>query len=147
MEEERRLCYVAITRAKQRLYISECATRMLFGSTTHAIPSRFLREIPSEFLKEIAPKTILGTMDSVRRHVQEKQPAFNLYQKPKEQEPLPENIDFKPGDMVMHRKFGQGMVIEAQRFGKDMRLVIEFDSVGTKQLMAAFAKLEKIDLN
>ena len=54
-------------------------------------------------------------------------------------------MDFKPGDIVMHRKFGRGMVVAAQAFGKDMRLEVSFDSVGTKQLMAAFAKLEKIE--
>lgn len=144
IEEERRLCYVAITRAKQQLYISESATRMLFGSTTHSIPSRFLREIPSDYLEEIAPKSISGAAQAIIQKAARKKAPFEIYKKPEEQEPLPENVNFKPGDMVEHRKFGRGMVIEAQRFDKDMRLEIAFESVGTKQLMAAFAKLKKI---
>lgn len=144
IEEERRLCYVAITRAKQQLYISESATRMLFGSTTHSIPSRFLREIPSDYLEEIAPKSISGAAQAIIQKAARKKAPFEIYKKPEEQEPLPENVNFKPGDMVEHRKFGRGMVIEAQRFGKDMRLEIAFESVGTKQLMAAFAKLKKM---
>ena len=59
---------------------------------------------------------------------------------------MPEKkMNFKPGDIVMHRKFGRGIVVEAQAFGKDMRLAVSFDSVGMKQLMAAFAKLEKLE--
>ena len=144
IEEERRLCYVAITRAKQQLYISECASRMLFGSTTHSIPSRFLREIPSAYLEEVPPKTISGAAQAAIRQAARRKAAYEIYKKPEKLEPLAEAVDFKPGDLVEHRKFGQGMVIEAQRFGKDMRLEIAFESVGTKQLMAAFAKLKKL---
>ena len=70
----------------------------------------------------------------------------NLYKKPQTTiTPSTGDIDFKAGDVVMHRKFGKGVVVAAQRFGKDMRLEVSFESVGTKQLMAAFARLEKID--
>ena len=143
IEEERRLCYVAITRAKRQLYISYAKQRTLFGSTTFAMPSRFIDELPGDYIEELYPKTVKGNVSAALNYIQRKM-VHETYQRPVQKEPLPEELDFKPGDMVEHRKFGKGMVIEAQRFGKDMRLEIAFDSIGTKQLMAAFAKLKKL---
>lgn len=148
IEEERRLCYVAITRAKKRLYLTNTTSRTIFGKTTVSRPSRFLKEIPAEFLEDMSRKKpnkpqrfneFGSEASSVLRYYRE-----NLYKKPVEQT-SGEKMDFAPGDIVNHRKFGRGMVIAAQPFGKDMRLEVSFDSIGTKQLMAAFAKLEKIE--
>ena len=148
IEEERRLCYVAITRAKKRLFITNTTSRSIFGKTTVSRPSRFLKEIPQDFLEDMSKKRT-----EIKRTVSEfggeaaailKRYQENLYKKPNDVT-YSKPMDFKPGDIVNHRKFGRGMVIAAQPFGRDMRLEVSFDSIGTKQLMAAFAKLEKIE--
>lgn len=146
IEEERRLCYVAITRAKQKLYLTNTERRMIFGKTTANRPSRFMREIPVEYTEDLSRKRT-KVQHSVGNAIAEKmkQERERLYKKA-EQTFVPEKkMNFKPGDVVMHRKFGRGIVVEAQAFGKDMRLAVSFDSVGMKQLMAAFAKLEKLE--
>lgn len=146
LEEERRLCYVAITRAKEKLYITNTERRTIFGKTTPNRPSRFLREIPSEFTEDLTvrrtPKPS-GINAEIQRRMAEYR--VNLYKEKKQAEvESVQKLDFKVGDIVNHRKFGRGIILAAQAFGKDMRLEVAFDSVGTKQLMAAFAKLEKI---
>ena len=147
IEEERRLCYVAITRAKKRLYLTSTTSRTIFGRTTVSRPSRFLKEIPQEFLEDMSRKKIYKRQEAPGFGSEAssivKMFSENLYKKPTTPT-LVEKMDFKPGDIVMHRKFGRGMIISAQAFGRDMRLEVAFDSIGTKQLMAAFAKLEKI---
>lgn len=146
IEEERRLCYVAITRAKQKLYLTNTERRMIFGKTTANRPSRFMREIPVEYTEDLSRKRT-KVQHSVGNAIAErmKQERERLYKKA-EQTFVPEKkMNFKPGDIVMHRKFGRGIVVEAQAFGKDIRLAVSFDSVGMKQLMAAFAKLEKLE--
>ena len=150
IEEERRLCYVAITRAKEKLYITNTERRTIFGKTTVNRQSRFMREIPVEYTEDLTRKKTqvhqalsYGIKDEIRDRAQSYRQ--NLYKKAEEVNKPIEKMDFKPGDIVMHRKFGRGMVIAAQAFGKDMRLEVSFDSVGQKQLMAAFAKLEKVE--
>lgn len=148
MEEERRLCYVAITRAKKKLYMTNAETRTVYGKSTYNRESRFLRELPLEYTEDLSPKKPVYKNRGANTASIEK-PYFqrpeNIFKKP-EKTIIPQSaIDFKKGDIVMHKKFGRGIVITAQRFGKDMRLEVNFDSIGTKQLMAAFAKLEKVE--
>ncbi len=148
MEEERRLCYVAITRAKKKLYMTNAETRTVYGKSTYNRESRFLRELPLEYTEDLSPKKPVYKNRGANTAAFEK-PYFqrpeNIFKKP-EKTIIPQSaIDFKKGDIVMHKKFGRGIVITAQRFGKDMRLEVNFDSIGTKQLMAAFAKLEKVE--
>lgn len=145
IEEERRLCYVAITRAKEKLYITNTERRTIFGKTTQNRQSRFLREIPLEYTEDLSRKHT-KIRQNVTNAVSErlKRESEFLYKRREEVFTPAANTDFKPGDIVMHKKFGRGIVVEAQRFGKDMRLAVSFDGVGMKQLMAAFAKLEKI---
>lgn len=138
IEEERRLCYVGVTRAKERLFLTGASSRTIFGSTTYNRPSRFLSEIPEKLL-----------VGEVKKKVEpvEQRPKQELYttifaRKPQApREPLP---DFKVGDTVEHPKFGRGIILSAQAMGNDMKLSIAFDSVGTKNLMAVFAKLKKL---
>ena len=141
LEEERRLCYVAITRAKKQLYITTANSRMIYGKTNITMPSRFLDEIPSEYLKNTSVKTVQGVVtkqDTSRIR-------NNIFSIQKTSQPLPKNINFKTGDRVRHKKFGVGTILSAQQFGNDAKLEIFFDNVGHKQLMAVFAKLEKIE--
>ena len=146
MEEERRLCYVAITRAKQTLTISHARQRMLYGRTNAALPSRFLREIPEEITEKkgavtrpaeprfsfnedfrrpayaTAPKKTVSELSSISR-----EPAKTAY------------LELSKGDMVQHAAFGRGMVLSVMKMGGDALLEIAFDQIGTKKLMAKTA--------
>ncbi len=142
IEEERRLCYVAITRAKEKLYLTKTTSRTIFGKTTPSFPSRFFNEIPKEYLEDV--NTISSTIGKGAAKMgifysnKPKMPSFT------KEENKDNNISFKEGDIVEHRKFGRGQIISVQEFGNDAILQINFDSIGTKQLMAAFAKLNKL---
>jgi DNA helicase-2/ATP-dependent DNA helicase PcrA len=124
MEEERRLCYVGITRAKERLYLIHAFRRTLFGQSELGQPSRFIKDIPAHLIKgrqvaEVAEASL------ERRPVLEAQ--------------------FKTGDRVCHPKFGQGMVIESVVVSGDEEVMVAFDKhKGFKRLLASFARLEKI---
>ena len=147
IEEERRLCYVAITRAKKRLTITSARQRMLYGHTASNRPSRFLEEIPPELIvrKQAAQPKSYGTSYSGCGGYREggysaPKPAARTYESyrpaPKQQAALPE---FRKGDMVSHDAFGNGMVLSVLKMGNDAMLEIAFDQVGTKRLMARAA--------
>lgn len=142
LEEERRLCYVAITRARKALYLTNTRSRMIYGKTSASIPSQFLNEIPPEYIEEQFDNTIKKASVAVERKAVSF--ADNVFKPVKANEPLPEAVNFRPGDRIRHKKFGEGVILSVQQFGKDAKLEIQFDSVGRKQLMAVFAKLEKI---
>ena len=131
LEEERRLCYVAITRAKKRLYLSYAKQRMLYGRTTFNRPSRFLGEIPDECL-ENRPKTHRSAYHSLGY-------GEHTYTKPKK--PIPQRtsnvplLELQKGDQVVHTAFGPGLVISILKMNGDALLEIAFDQVGTKRLM------------
>ena len=145
LEEERRLCYVAITRAKKKLYLTYAKSRTLYGQTTHQVPSRFLTEIPKEYLLEhgmTASDRIVSSSFDIPQTIKKVQ--TNIFKVTPTQSPSSVFIDFSPSDRVLHKKFGRGTVCAVQRFEKDAMLEIKFDNGETKHLMAAFAKLEKI---
>ncbi len=145
MEEERRLCYVGITRAKERLFLTHTDTRTLFGTTKYNMKSRFLKEIPKDFVNEEKYRT--ATFDLFETAVFKKpQMDKSSFKTNTQTRPVQtaENLDFSAGDRVLHRKFGEGTVLEAKALGADMFLKVKFDSVGEKNLMAAYVKLEKI---
>ena len=131
LEEERRLCYVAITRAKKRLYLSYAKQRMLYGRTTFNRPSRFLGEIPDECL-DSRPKTRRSAYQSLGY-------GERTYEKPKK--PIPQRttnaplLELQKGDQVVHTAFGPGLVISILKMNGDALLEIAFDQVGTKRLM------------
>ena len=141
MEEERRLCYVAITRAKQTLTISHARLRMLYGRTTPGMPSRFIKELPAD---QIVKKG--GVSNQNRYDYSPRQTEFNyrpapkvseLRAEPKKTQAVP--INFNKGDMVQHMAFGNGMVLSVIPMGGDALLEIAFDRIGTKKLMARSA--------
>ena len=146
LEEERRLCYVAITRAKKQLYITGAKDRTLYGQTTHQVNSRFLGEIPKDFLIEDGMTVADSFTSSVTKiPVLTKRTTTNVFQTiTRATSQTSGVIDFEIGERVRHKKFGDGTVRAVQKFEKDAMLEIVFDSGDTKRLMAAFAKLEKI---
>jgi len=147
MEEERRLCYVGITRAKVRLYLTHTDTRTLFGTTKYNMMSRFLKEIPKELVNQESAKKQTAA-DFGFTYVQKPQMDKSMFAssapKPNPTAEKKPELDFNPGDRVLHRKFGEGTVLEAKALGADMFLRVKFDSVGEKNLMAAYVQLEKI---
>lgn len=139
LEEERRLCYVGITRAKQILHISHAFSRSLYGSTSYNQPSRFLAEIPSELIDgQFTVNT--PVRDSVFTKAPAQHSSVNLSNQPK----VAVKCDFSAGDRVKHFKFGEGTILKATAVGNDLHLEVMFDTAGTKNLMAAYAKLKKI---
>lgn len=134
LEEERRLCYVGITRAMQQLYLSYAESRRLYGRETYPRPSRFLREIPAECMQEIR----------MRSHVN--QPVTTI--KPKK-ESLQAIGRYKHGQRVGHAKFGEGIILQIEGEGAQERVQINFNcapkgekAAGVKWLMLAYAKLD-----
>lgn len=148
LEEERRLAYVAITRAKEHLYITHAQQRMLFGSTNRNLVSRFVKEIPADYINRIdsTVKTRKATEDDVI--IQNTSKAYTLQSQiaSKKIEQAKKNIvvEYEVGERVKHNIFGEGTVISVKKMSNDSMLEIAFDKVGTKKLMANFAKIQKI---
>lgn len=152
MEEERRLCYVAITRAKQSLTICYARQRMLYGRTTTNIASRFVDEIPLECVEKIEqpkPKydqprdygsfgrvSIYGDYESYSPHPAGSAPRKAYSSVISEDKKKAPAVSFSKGEMVQHKAFGRGMVLSVIPMGNDALLEIAFDGVGTKKLMA-----------
>ena len=143
MEEERRLAYVAITRAKERLCLTNARSRMVFGSTTYNPPSRFVSEIPASLLEQSGSSFRRYTGNVERPKPLQDNPVNRGFSsvKPKNFTDAP---DIKVGDSVRHKAFGEGVVRSAKKIGGDLLLEIAFEKAGTKKIMAKFAKLEKI---
>ncbi|ORU90910.1 MAG: DNA helicase II [Cycloclasticus sp. symbiont of Poecilosclerida sp. M] len=127
LEEERRLCYVGITRAMQQLYITYAESRRLHGQESYPMPSRFIREIPAELIQEVRLNA------RVSRPVTAEQPIGFRDES---------DAGFRVGQRVMHTKFGEGMVLNHEGRGAQARVQVNFDAVGSKWLMLAYAKLE-----
>ena len=141
MEEERRLCYVAITRAKEKLHIIHSVQRMIFGKTVSQPRSVFVEEIPSSYYVEKTPfssraASVLGMLGFERNISKTPNWRNTTISRP--------GTKFEAGDRVCHHKFGEGRVVSAQPFGDDYKVEVLFDNFGKKILMSNFAKLEKI---
>lgn len=158
LEEERRLAYVGVTRARKKLYLTGCAQRMMYGRTQRNMVSRFVKEIPDS-LKEIIdrcysePKadrdfsfydndeTFKGFGASASKGASSF-PGTSSFKT--ESKPLSKtSLDYKVGDTVFHRVFGEGLVISMTPMANDTLIEVSFDRVGTKKIMANFAKLTK----
>ena len=138
MEEERRLAYVAITRAKKTLTVTNAYMRLLFGSTNRNMPSRFLKEIPEQ----------LCSFEGYRRAAA--RPSYNAVHSSYSERnaygkaaaaPKASAVKYTAGQRVSHKVFGEGLIISVKPMGGDMLLEVAFNTVGTKKLMAAYAKL------
>ncbi len=131
LEEERRLMYVAITRARRRLYLSHAQSRMLHGQTRYALPSRFLEELPEQVLLNL------------NRRVQ---PSYNTFAAaaPPPRNQASNDTGYKVGQSVAHAKFGTGIIIDFEGRGSDARVQVKFRESGVKWLALAYAKLEAV---
>ena len=146
MEEERRLCYVGITRAKKKLYLSAAKRRMMQGRTQFNKVSRFIDEIPEQLLqldtgvnfKEKHPDKALFSSN-----------RSNRFRKPYQAKSFTstkmDTLPYDVGDMVKHIKFGKGKVLEIVSGGRDYEVTVDFEKAGVKKMFASFAKLKKVE--
>ena len=156
LNEERRLAYVGITRAKEKLYITKAKSRMLMGHTSYNKVSRFVNEIPPELLEYTGERKTFASANGFStsanrvnigagssfgtgsKYTQNK--SFNTFTKPA----VKSGTVYKKGDCVFHKVFGKGMIMKTEKMGNDTMLEVAFDKAGTKTLMANFSKMEKI---
>ena len=168
LEEERRLAYVGITRAKEKLYLINARQRMLYGTTNRNAVSRFVKEIPQDITDDRSvyqQKTYafgssftpdndyysFGTPKKDYKYSRSRQigdpkqssSAAHQFGQACASNPAP-NVDYSMGDTVRHKSFGTGVILSTQPMGNDVLLEVAFDKAGTKKLMANFAKLEKL---
>ena len=143
MEEERRLCYVAITRAKKQLYLTCAEWRMMYGQTRYSKPSQFLEELPKD---QIDSNIGEPKPDEIQQLTQTAAPQYrsrrardisrNSFGSTATRAKRIAAVDLKPGDQVDHKAFGHGMITSCKPMGGDILLEITFDKIGTKRLMA-----------
>ena len=170
LEEERRLAYVGITRAREKLYLVNARQRMLYGRTDRNMPSRFLREIPSNITEDKTVSKVSRTYDfgggystnkgyssgfgspSKPHKYSKSTPIGSAHQSSSaahqfgqvQQKMQASDVAYSVGDTVRHKAFGTGVILSQTPMGNDTLLEVAFDRAGTKKLMAKFAKLEKI---
>jgi DNA helicase-2/ATP-dependent DNA helicase PcrA len=135
IEEERRLCYVGITRARRELHLLRAVRRHVFGATQFNLPSRFLDEIPSELL-QAAAAPVMAPRDAayVRETMTDPELTATAYTSP--------NATYTPGMRVVHPMFGVGTVKKCDASGEDEKVVVQFQRAGIKKLVARFARLQ-----
>jgi ATP-dependent DNA helicase UvrD/PcrA len=140
LEEERRLCYVGMTRAMKHLYLSYAEQRRLHGMDTHPAPSRFIKEVPQDIVAEVRPRLqVSRAMTAARARREQPEPAPIRF---RAEEPPPPGM--RLGARVRHGKFGEGVVLNVEGSGPHARVQVSFEQQGTKWLMAQYANLEPV---
>ncbi|MBR2186770.1 MAG: UvrD-helicase domain-containing protein, partial [Lachnospiraceae bacterium] len=159
IEEERRLCYVGITRARERLTLTAARKRMVNGETRYAAASRFLKEIPRDLTDmNVTPekterheRIFPSDRESARRIFEERPPAFSPGFRKSSPVSLKKGSDigktkpsYSEGDRVLHFKFGEGTVLSIKDGGRDYEVTVDFDNTGVRKMFAGFAKLKPL---
>jgi DNA helicase-2/ATP-dependent DNA helicase PcrA len=160
LEEERRLAYVGITRARERLYLASAWSRTIFGSTQYNPPSRFLEEIPSELITEVGGRKRgqggSGWRSSIRRGGDDTdgriwggrqrivESAIRAGQRKEDPNTGAQHLGLKVGDDVRHEKFGEGVILDLQGAGDKAEARVRFREAGEKTLLLSWAPLEKL---
>ena len=137
LEEERRLCYVGITRAKAKLYMSYAESRRMHGDVTLCRPSRFIREVPGDLVEEVRLKTTVNRAHDPARG------GATFGRGPGLGAEVPQT-QISLGQRVAHGKFGEGVVLNYEGQGSNARVQVNFDAVGSKWLVLSYAKLEAL---
>lgn len=148
LEEERRLCYVGITRAKEKLYVTNTDMRTMYGQLKPYSPSRFLKEIPADLMDELKRDSGMEEQRDFRRRVDSQASKWALANsyvpRPKRIEPRPAAVyDWQVGDIAVHKLWGEGTVTEVIGEGKKMMLKLSFPGGQLRQIMVAFAPVTK----
>ncbi len=147
MEEERRICYVAITRARQRVYLTNAFRRTLYGRTVYNSPSRFIDEIPENLISRDDPSEPgKKAPQPAKPPAPAKTPLWASFGAPLQQAKpsTPSLPDYQLGDKVEHGKFGQGVIVAVKGEGPDAELSVAFAGAGIRKLLAQYANLKKI---
>ena len=145
VQEERRLCYVGMTRAMDILYLTGAACRYVYGTPQWRAPSRFLSEIPKEMIQVTGKAaSIVATQGGLYEVANSKKKEFDELKDP-EWDDEPAVTPYHPGETVKHKKFGTGMVLGVMGSGEDLKVTVSFPNHGKKQLLAKIAKLEKVE--
>jgi DNA helicase-2/ATP-dependent DNA helicase PcrA len=132
LEEERRLCYVGITRAKRSLYITYAEQRRLHGMDSYSVPSRFIAEIPAELVEEVRPRVqVSRPFHGPRSSAATRMTATTGAE-----------MGIRLGQRVRHRKFGDGVVLNCEGQGAHARVEVNFETAGTKWLVLSYANLD-----
>lgn len=152
LEEERRLAYVGVTRAREKLYLINARQRMLYGTTNRNMASRFIREIPMHVTEDITMDNNMNrssgftsknnaiTQNNPKKANTENAHKFGQVQA----QATNSGVDYNVGDTVTHKAFGTGVILSKTAMGGDFLLEIAFDKAGTKKLMAKFSKIQKV---
>ncbi|MGA3353490.1 MAG: UvrD-helicase domain-containing protein [Acidimicrobiales bacterium] len=156
LEEERRLCYVGVTRARERLYLTHSWSRLLFGSIQQSFPSRFLKEIPDELVEDVGEGIVIGagrasassprwsnSTSGAGRFTPGASAGGGRAAAAAPASSGAEQLGLVPGDAVVHARFGQGVVIEVEGEGEDARATICFPKQGEKRFLLALSPLER----
>lgn len=143
LEEERRLAYVGITRAKEKLYLVNAQQRMLYGTTSRNMQSRFIREIPFVVTDDVSTKTYKAPAAKIPTNTTSSSQTAHKFGQAGNTASKP-TADYKVGDTVLHKSFGTGTILTLQPMGNDTLMEVAFDKAGTKKMMANFARLEKV---
>ena len=153
IEEERRLCYVGITRAKKELTLTAARQRMVRGEIQYNMVSRFVKEIPDEYLENKTENPGQRAKEAKEQRINQRKQAMlearrSLRAKPIQSKMVAatkaSHLDYGVGDRVKHIRFGEGTVLEITEGAKDYEVRVNFDTAGVKKLFASFAKLQKI---
>jgi DNA helicase-2/ATP-dependent DNA helicase PcrA len=148
LPEERRLCYVGITRAMQRLYLTHAESRRIYGRTEYRAPSRFLAEIPAALVEEVRPRLAVTRPlydPDTARHAAHRRHASAAGPTPAPRRPAAgEELPIRLGARVRHAKFGEGVVVRYEGNGANQQVQVNFERNGEKWLMYAYAKLEAL---
>jgi DNA helicase-2/ATP-dependent DNA helicase PcrA len=150
LEEERRLCYVGMTRAKTRLVLTGAARRRVFGEYQSSQPSRFIDELPAELVERIVPTYSSSTYQGNFPHYEFRTNPYGRGRRVREAEPAYSYEDedqsigpaLRPGMRVKHAQFGTGTVLSVEVLDDDTKLIVRFADVGKKTLRAKYARLE-----
>jgi DNA helicase-2/ATP-dependent DNA helicase PcrA len=140
LEEERRLCYVGMTRAMKHLFLTYAEQRRVHGTDTHSAPSRFIKEVPADILAEVRPRVQVTRAVAAAR-MRREQPAAPAIRFRNEEPPPP---GMRLGARVRHGKFGEGVVLNVEGSGPHARVQVNFEQQGTKWLMMQYANLEPV---
>jgi len=145
LEEERRLCYVGMTRARRRLYLSYALMRTLYGNTQYQVPSRFLQEIPSSLLRspEQAARESAAGDASFPASVSLTSAPGGAVSPAEEGRNKP--VNYRPGDKVVHRKWGRGTIITVEGVGQEAKVKVAFPGLGIKELLVELAPIAKVE--
>jgi len=140
LEEERRLCYVGMTRAMKHLFLTYAEQRRVHGMDTHSAPSRFIKEVPGDILAEVRPRVQVARAAAAAR-MRREQPSAPVIRFRNEEPPPP---GMRLGARVRHGKFGEGVVLNVEGSGPHARVQVNFEQQGTKWLMMQYANLEPV---